>query len=369
MRQKVVWFILGVLVGSLFVVSAYPTTTELADADSETQISSSIVGIQNVISTLEQGQFVIVDTPALKTLTKRGVIPYAPIFTNNTLYAIKLLPGKRFFIYAQPNVKNEKEFLSRAKEEFKKIDFWKETFTVELANVSWEARAGEKTLGYHTASVDSTTNAYIESTIIWDSDDTWKPHGRLRLYWEVYKLADIDPNNDYRVVDMVTRVWAGRYLYPEGSGIGVWQTDNVKIGVNTKPDDNDIFTLGHFGPSHNEDFFDSTEPTPVSYTLGTGGASITITQKLELVKIKIDTVGDWVRWTYSFNRDLNKEDSYANSWGELEPGYEFMTKIPSSPTEAHQKLSVSVKWVYNRLYWIDDHFTGSITIDWIWHIG
>ncbi|MCD6524618.1 MAG: hypothetical protein J7K48_06490 [Thermococcus sp.] len=366
MRQGIVWFVLGVLVGSLFLVSALPQR----DTSTNASISGkalSIPEIHKVVSDLRSGDFVLVDSSTLRSLVNMGILPYAPVFQGNTVYAVKVLPDGKFFIYAGPNVKDPSRFLAEAKEEFSKID-WNRTITLRVkpSNFSWQVEINGKSTGIYTPEAASTVSAYIEGTMEWSSHDDWKPHGKLKLVWEVYKLADIDPKNDYRVVDMITYVWSGHYLYGD-PGIGKWQIDTVKIIANVKPDGNNVFDLADFGPSHDVNGYNSTSQSTISYTIGTGGASVTIKQVIKLFSIDVDTNGDWVRWTYTFNRD--KEGSYADSWVKLEPGYQFITHIPNSPTTAHQKLTASVKWTYNRPWWLDDHFTGTVGIDWIWHFG
>ncbi len=366
MRRCIVWFILGVLVGSLFLVSAFPQGDTMTKSDvSGTTLPNP--GIHEVVSKLRGGGFVLVNSRTLKSLVDMRVIPYAPVFQGNTIYAVRVLPDGKFFIYAGTNVENPSEFLSEAKGEFSKIDWNRDiTLRVEPSNFSWRAVINGKSGVTYTPESTATVSAHIESMIEWSSYDNWKPHGKLKLVWEVYKLADTDPKNDYRVVDMITYVWSGHYLYGD-SGVGEWQIDTVKIFANVKPDGNDVFDLADFGPSHEVDEYNSKAQSTISYTLGTGGTSITVQQVIKLFKIDVDTNGEWVRWTYTFNRD--ESGSYADSWVKLEPGYQFITHIPTSPTTVHQRLIASVEWTYNRPYCFDDHWTGSITLDWIWHLG
>lgn len=364
MRQRIVWFVLGVLVGSLFVVSAYPQGGA-SPTDSTSGVHLTNQGTPKILVGLKRGNFEVVDSQTLKNLVKMGVIPYAPVFGDNTLYAVKILPDGKFFIYAGTNVKNINKFLDDAKREFSKVDWNREvTLRVEPSKFLWQVEINGKPTETYVPMTTTTISAHIESTIEWSSYDNWKPHGKLKLVWEVYRLADTDPKKDYRVVDMKTYVWSGHYLYGD-SGTGEWQIDTVKIYVNVKPDGNSVFDLADFGPSHDFNHYSSKAQSTISYTLGTGGASVTIQQVIKLFKITVDTNGDWVRWTYTFNRD--EEGSYADSWIKLEPGYQFITHVPSSPTTVHQKLVASVEWTYNRPLLPDDHWTGSITIDWIWN--
>jgi len=368
MKQKVVWFVLGVLVGSLFVVSAYPQSST-SSTDSISGVHLTNQDVSKILTGLKKGNFEVVDSQLLKNLVKIGVIPYAPIFGNNTIYAVKILPDGKFFIYAGTNIKDVNKFLNDARGEFSKVDWNREiTLSVEHSKFSWQVKVNGDPTETYTPMATTTVSAYIEGVLEWSSYDNWKPHGKLKLVWEVYRLADIDPENDYRVVDMKTFVWSGHYLYGEDPfGLGRWQIDTVKVYANVKPDENGIFDLADFGPSHDVDEYKSTTQSKISYTLGTGGASVTIEQVIKLFKIAVDTNGDWVMWTYEFNRD--ESGSYADSWIKVEPGYQFITHVPSSPTTAHQKLVASVKWTYNRKYLPDDHWTGTISIDWIWSIG
>ncbi|WP_148882440.1 hypothetical protein [Thermococcus aciditolerans] len=366
MRQWVVWFVLGVLIGSLFVVSAYPTGSNVPSGISASGAPQS-PSVPQVASKLKNGNFVLVDSHTLETLVEKGVLPYAPIFEGNTVYAIRVLPDGKFFIYAGTDVTNPTKFLKDAEKEFLKINWNRDiTLRVEPSNFSWQVMVNGKTAGDYMPEATAKVNAYIESTIEWSSYDNWKPHGKLKLVWEVYKLADTDPRRDYRVVDMKTFVWSGHYLYGD-SGSGKWQIDTVKITANVRPDGNNVFNLADFGPSHYVNEYNSKTQSTISYTLGTGGASVTLQQVIKLFKIAVDTDGNWVRWTYTFNRD--EKGSYADSWVKLEPGYQFITHVPSSPVTAHQKLIASVEFTYNRPGWLDDHWTGSTTIDWIWDIG
>ena len=364
MRQKVVWFVLGVLVGSLFVVSAYPQSSA-SPASPISGIYPINQNVSKILAGLKKGNFEVMDSQILKNLVKTGTIPYAPIFEGNTLYAVKMLPDGKFFIYAGTNIKNINKFLNDAKREFSEVDWNSEvTLSVEPSKFSWQIKINGNPTATYTPMATTTISAHIESTIEWSSYDNWKPHGKLKLVWEVYRLADTDPKNDYRVVDMKTFVWSGHYLYGD-SGAGVWQIDTVKVYANVKPDGNSVFDLADFGPSHYINEYSSKAQSTISYTLGTGGASVTIQQVIKLFKIAVDTNGDWVKWTYTFNR--NELGSYADSWIKLEPGYQFITHVPSSPTTVHQKLVASVEWTYNRPLLPDDHWTGSITIDWIWN--
>ena len=366
MRQRIVWFVLGILVGSLFLVSALPQRAPATNDGSQGK-PISIPGIPTVVSELRGGDFVLVDSDTLKSLVNMGVLPYAPVFRGNTVYAVKILPDGKFFIYAGPNVRDPFRFLEEARGEFSKIDWSRDvTLKVEPLNFSWQVRINGESKGTYTPEAASTVSARVEGIIEWSSHNDWKPYGKLKLVWEVYKLADVDPRNDYRVVDMKTYVWSGHYLYGD-SGVGKWQIDTVKVIANVKPDGNDVFDLADFGPSHEVNRYNSKSKSTISYTIGTGGISVTIEQVIKLFSIDVDTNGDWVRWTYTFNRD--EKESYADSWVKLEPGYQCIAHIPSSPTTAHQKLTVSVKWTHNRPYWFDDHFTGTVGIDWIWHFG
>ncbi len=363
MQQKIVWFILGVLVGSLFIVSTHPQSNASTDIGTSETIQSP--DIPTVVSELENGNFVLVGSPTLETLVKEGILPYATIFQGDILYAVRVLPDGKFFIYASTGIRNPTKFLEAAKEEFSKINWSRNVILkVEPSNFSWHVSINGKPHESYSPEATTTISAHIESTIEWSSYDNWKPHGKLKLVWEIYRLADADPNKDYRIVDMKTFVWSGHYLYGD-SGIGTWQIDTVKIYANVRPDGNDIFNLADFGPSHYVNEYNSKVQSTVSYTLGTGGASVTIQQVIKLFKIAVDTNGNWVRWTYTFNR--NEQGSYADSWVKLEPGYQFITHIPSSPTTVHQKLITSAEFTYNRPGWLDNHWTGSITLDWVWH--
>jgi len=363
MRQKVVWFVLGVLVGSLFVVSAYPQSSA-SPANPISGIYPINQDVSKILIGLKKGNFEVMNSQTLKNLAKTEAIPYAPIFDGNTLYAVKILPDGKFFIYAGTNIKDVNKFLNDAKREFFKVD-WGKTITLktEPSNFSWNVKINGKPSGTYKPEGTPSVSAHIESKIVWSSNDNWKPRGKLKIVWEIYRLADTDPQADYRVVDMVTYVWSGHHLYGD-SGSGRWQIDTVKVYANVKPDGNDIFDLAKFGPTHDVNKYDSKVKSSISYTLGTGGASVTIQQVIKLFKIAVDTNGDWVRWMYTFNRE--EDDSYANSWIQLEPGYQFITNIPSSPTTAHQKLVASVEWTYNRPLLPDKHWTDSITIDWTW---
>ncbi len=364
MRQKVVWFVLGILVGSLFVVSAYPQGSA-SPTSSTSGVHLTNQDVSKISIGLKKGNFEVMDSQILKNLVKTGVIPYAPIFGDNTLYAVKILPDGKFFIYAGTNIKNISKFLNDAKREFSKVD-WGKTITlkIEPSNFSWKVKINGKPGGTYKPEGTPSVSAHIESKIVWSSHDNWKPRGKLKLVWEIYRLADTDPQADYRVVDMKTFVWSGHYLYGD-SGTGVWQIDTVKVYANVKPDGNSVFDLADFGPTHDVNKYDSKVKSSISYTLGIGGASVTIQQVIKLFKIVVDTNGEWVKWTYTFNR--NEPGSYADSWIKLEPGYQFITNISSSPTTAHQKLVASVEWTYNRPLLPDDHWTGSTIIDWIWN--
>ncbi|MDV3103643.1 hypothetical protein [Thermococcus waiotapuensis] len=361
MRQKMLWFVLGVLVGSLFVVSAYPQGSN-SSTDSVSGVHLTNRDVPTVLTGLKNGNFEVVDSQLLKTLVDTRVIPCAPIFENNTLYAVKILPDGKFFIYAGTNIKDVDKFLDDARREFSRVDWNREVILeVEPSEFSWQVKVNGEPTEIYPPMATTTVSAYIEGILEWNSYDNWKPYGRLKLEWEVYRLADVDPSNDYRVVDMKTYVWSGYYLYGDS-----WKIDKVKVYANVKPDGNSVFGLVDFGPSHNVDAYNSNTQSTISYTLGTGGASIAIDQVIKLFKITVDTNGDWVRWTYEFNRN---GESYADGWVKLEPGYQFVTHVPSSPTTAHQKLEASIETVYPHLLWFDDHWTGSVSIDWIWSIG
>ncbi len=269
MRQKVVWFILGVLVGSLFVVSAYPQGSASPGSTSGVHLTNQ--DVSKISIGLKKGNFEVVNSQTLKNLVRRGIIPYAPIFGDNTLYAVKILPDGKFFIYAGTNIKNINKFLNDAKREFSKVDWNREvTLSVEPSKFSWQVKINGTPTETYAPMATTTISAHIESTIEWSSYNNWKPHGKLKLVWEVYRLADTDPKNDYRVVDMKTFVWSGHYLYGD-SGTGVWQIDTVKISANVKPDGNSVFDLADFGPSHDVNDYSSKAQSTISYTLGTGG--------------------------------------------------------------------------------------------------
>ncbi|ANF23169.1 hypothetical protein [Thermococcus piezophilus] len=337
---------------------------------------------------LKEGQLILVDSHGLEVLKDAKLLPYIIRFGNDTVYAVKILPGGRFFIYAAPeeSVENDiKKFKEEALTEFRKAYFVEYTVPIEIpVDYSWRTMANGKVISNFSAeSVSTSTDAYLESKITWTSGDEWYPRGRLQLIYLVYKLADMNPDYDWRVVDMQTYVYAGRYLWgskqnsnrvqkiqPNSASIlpiRNWEFEKITIQVDTRPDGNSVFSLDSFKPSYNNvDYYNEEHSQTLQYTLGNGGASVTITNILKAVKITVDNIGEnWVRWTYKFNRDLGVGDEWVN----VEPGYMFSLRIPNKHVEASQKFTITVNWVDNIPLSPDIHASNTLVYYWDWSIN
>lgn len=399
MRQKMTWFILGVLVGSLFLVSAYPTTGNKVQKtvnihpkiqENDPSLKNSSLDLVHGISMeeaqelIKEGGFILVDSKGLEILKDAKLLPYVIRFGNDGVYAVKILPGGRFFVYGAPRgyaMRDLKKFKEEALEEFMKARFVKYTVPVEIpVNYSWKVVANGKTFSnFSTEAVSGSAKAYLESTITWTSGDNWYPHGRLKLVYNVYKLADVNPSYDWRVVEMQTYVYAGRYLWGPKHDSKIrtnsrnvipwpvyWEFEKVTIKADVRPDGNDVFSMDSFKPSYDVDYYNDEHSQTIQYTLGNAGASVTITNRLKAVKITVDNTGEnWVRWSYRFNRKLGVGDKFVV----IEPAYTFSLRIPRGHREATQKFVVTVNWVGNIPLSRDAHASNTIDYFWEWGIN
>ncbi len=121
---------------------------------------------------------------------------------------------------------------------------------------------------------------------------------------------------------------------------------------------NGKFNLIDFGPGYSIDRYSIKTPYLLNYTLGIGGVILGAEQQVRLMKIDVNTDGNTVEWTYTFN--LNDRDSYAKRMVTVDPGYQFITRI-SGGGLAFQNLRLSILFINGSR-----RLVGSVAVNMVW---
>ncbi|MEB3755389.1 MAG: hypothetical protein GSR79_00795 [Desulfurococcales archaeon] len=343
---------------------------------------------------ISTGNLAIVNSSVLGNLSRMHefhiMFPFIVIFNISAfrvVYAVGLIHNESVFIYAEPAgpLFGIEGFKKRAYETFKNatLDYVKSyRKTVQLTgnqhwnvtiNTSSNNSSSIRTSIIRSESVTSTNNAYIAGHIYWNSYDTWAPQVRLKLGYIVYKLQDINPDYDYYTVVQHTEVYPGYYLNYEqhNDDYGFkWEINKVINYFNTDYDTQNVFDLLSYKPNYDLDYYNDEESHTISYTIGTGGISVSVSYQLRCFKLSVVSTGyDWAKWIV----DLNREDYWQDGVGRepitVEPSYLFALNLNqlSNEGQASQRLYASVDMTGNNIWQPDDHWQGTVYITWTWY--
>gem|GEM_PF-2243279 len=188
MRQKMVWFILGVLVGSLFVVSAQPTGSYISENNIQyttptiqkipgdgytTMILYTPTGLPLNVKDVQKAvkEFVLKSAPNAKWHVY--AVPELPKGTVLTGYGIKVTKDGRVNILI---ITTERGSLTRPLKPLNELEKWSKT----LPKFPQDISLGEIGLpkGWSAKAIDSAGNTKVYSG---ESSPYWHPFGSLEI--------------------------------------------------------------------------------------------------------------------------------------------------------------------------------------------
>ncbi|NJE85823.1 hypothetical protein E3E23_08315 [Thermococcus sp. CX2] len=248
MRQKVVWFILGVLVGSLFVVSAYPTTDNIQYGTPELQkivkdnyttyliysangLPLKVEDVQKVVQ-----EFVLEKAPKAKWHVY--AVPELPSDTVLAGYGIKMTKDGRVDILILATRKSASVQPLKIQNE---LIEWSKTAPKFMPDVVPKEKIGVPE-GWEAKSVDSEGNIRVYSS---ESSPYWHNFGKVelrkddppygKLYAQFYMWGLWNDNDPTTETFACTRDENNRGTYWVTPGIalgdnyGDYFTDDIKI--------------------------------------------------------------------------------------------------------------------------------------------
>ncbi len=343
---------------------------------------------------ISAGKLAIVNGSVLKNLGRihkfNSKLPFIVTFNISgfkVIYAVGLIHNESVFIYAEPvgPLFSIEGFKKRAYETFKHAIFnyvksykkavqlsgnqhWSVTINVS-SNNSQSTRTGI----IQGETVTSTNNAYVAGHIYWNSYDAWAPYVRLKLAYVVYKLQDINPDYDYYTVVQHTEVYPGYYLnhdqHNDNYGFK-WEIDKVTNYFNTDYNTQNVFDLLSYKPDYDLNYYKDKEAHTISYTIGTGGISVSVSYQLRSFKLSVVSTGyDWAKWIVDLNRESYWTDGVGREPITVEPSYLFALNLNqlSNEGQASQRFYASVDMTGNNILQPDDHWQGTIYITWTWY--
>ena len=254
MRQKVIWFVIGVLVGSLFVISAYPTNGNIKSTNLRGKINNTVpvyyIGsnipkyfVKTMRATINQDirvpHILVVESsyvennPGLKQLVKTEILSGTPVIVignpsiiNGTFkgqFFAELVAGQGpngrinhatvygYVVHPSNRILQSKEFVS--------IDSvsnaLREAYEWAVKNI--KPNAGTFKLGVEPLS----SGAYwsYQSQLDFTTGVSWKPYGRLKVRTIYYKLMnDGSPQYDWYEVHVRQQSVPGKELGLEDFG-------------------------------------------------------------------------------------------------------------------------------------------------------
>ena len=216
MRQKVVWFILGVLVGSLFVVSAYPTgnnvqyvapaVQNLPGSDYTTLLLYTPNGLPLNVKEVQKVVQELVLKSAPNAKWHAYAVPELPKDAVLTGYGIKVTKDGRVDVLVLAMRKGVPVQVTSIRSKLMKWSTKKPEFQ---ENIPLGEKIGVPE-GWKVKTVDSSGNVKVYSG---ESEPYWKPLGHITIeqndppYGNIYALAyvyglkdDNDPNWEYFMV-------------------------------------------------------------------------------------------------------------------------------------------------------------------------
>ncbi|MDI3474755.1 MAG: hypothetical protein PWQ79_1206 [Thermococcaceae archaeon] len=301
MRQKMVWFILGVLVGSLFVVSAYPTGREVQYGVPTVQ---KIAGNNYTAYILYSKEGLPLDPKVLKNRVQQLVEESAPKAKWH-VYAVPELPKGSFITGYGIKVTQEGrvDILITARSATTPTKVKVETLRNELLEWSKKAPKFKPDVipkgrigvprGWEVKTVDSNGNVKVYSG---ESEPYWHNFGRQelryddppygKLYAQFFMWGLWNDNNPSTETFACTKDEDGRGTYRATPGIllknsgnsdyGKYWIRKMKIIHNWRVDPALNGHLGLMGPAGIIDKHSSVTVSvgPISYPLNVGGYKI-----------------------------------------------------------------------------------------------
>ncbi|WP_457750806.1 hypothetical protein [Thermococcus sp.] len=405
MRQKVVWFILGVLVGSLFVVSAHPTGSEASGSN----IQHTTLGIQKINNKVpvyyigETFPEYFKNTLQISQLSKSADIPHILVVNstcakNNSylkeLVKKEILSGTPVIVVGDPKIisetfkgqffaklvtvsglngKNEKKtvygyitYPSRGtlvSKEFISIDT--ETNALKEA-YAWAVRNIAPNAGNFKLTTDAlSSGAYwsYRSQLDFTSGDAWKPYGKLNVRTIYYKLIN-DGSSQYDWYDIHVRQQSvpGKELWNSD-----WRTSDMYTWIDANYHDQDGF-LCDYEPTTTVGT--STVGVAIGVVAGVKDAQVSVSQSWSYTTpdVRVYDEGDYSQELAKWWHDIAEDKAVGKQTYQIEPGATLrFRETPgvvhvweegygvayARPPSLWERLSGQWVWHYSGSKWVE----------------
>ncbi|WP_297437744.1 hypothetical protein [Thermococcus sp.] len=353
MRQKVVWFVLGVLVGSLFVVSAYPTNSSVQYSVPVVQKINNTVPVYYVGSNVSKyfkeairmNPSLSIKTPhilvvesshvknssQLRELVKKEILSGIPVIvigspevisgTFRGQFFAELVAGrgpgrkpvKKATVYGYVTYPSDAILVSR---EFVSIDSVpgaiKEAYIWAVKNL--KPNAGTFKLGVGPLS----SGAYwsYQSQLDFTSGDDWKPYGRLNVRTIYYKLIN-DGSTTYDWYDVHVRQQSvpGKELWSDSE----WRTADMYTWVDADYYNSYGF-LSDYAPTTTSGA--STVGVSIGVSAGEDGATISASQSWSytIPDVFVHDQSDYSQELAKWWHDVAEDKAVGSDTYQIEPG-------------------------------------------------
>ena len=398
MRQKVGWFILGVLVVSLFVVSAYPTNGSAQSTNPVEKINntvpvyyigSSIPGYFVKTMRVNPTQYIraphilvvessyVENNPRLKQLVKTEVLSGIPVIvlgdpsilhgTFKGQFFAEFVAGKGpggrinhatvygYVVYPSNGILQSKEFAS--------IDSLsnalKEAYEWAVKNI--EPNAGTFKLGVEPLS----SGAYwsYKSQLDFTTGDNWKTYGRLNVRTSYYKLMN-DGSSQYDWYDVHVKQQSipGKEL-----GWSDWRTSDMYTWI-----DADYYNPNGFlsGYSPTTTSGATTVGVSIGVSAGDEGAQIGASQSWSytIPDVMVYDESDYSKELAKWRHHLARDKAVSKTTYQIEPGATLRFKewdvgakvwrehygiVYRRPPSWWERLSGNWEWHYIGENWVE----------------
>ena len=390
MRQKIVLFVLGVLIGSLFVVSAYPTKEN-------SQISSAKVLSVRVLKENGYTAYLIydknglplnlklVETKVRKIVERQGnvkwhayALPDLPSGIYLLGYGIKVLSGGKVNVLVYLSSKDSLQGLKNVESELiawgkKKPDLLPDIISNDKVGVpdGWEVKTVDSSGVMRVYNGENTPHWHNFGKIEIYFD--YKPYGRLYGKFYVWGLwNDNDPNKEWFTitpygggpngVDGVYRVVPGVALKDMVDGYGLYFTDDIKIihdwGVDPK-------LKGKLGPIQPAGIIGSHDTRTI--TLGPS-PGISYTVDVNGYKVYGDAISPKAVWKFDipYNEDASHHTIEFNGYSE---GSVDEGALHDGEWHAVFRVEMWVRFRSTRFWGQFYHHDGSVSVSWFLKVG
>ncbi|WP_297073749.1 hypothetical protein [Thermococcus sp.] len=394
MRQKVVWFILGVLVGSLFVVSAYPTNGNIKSTNLGEKINNTVpvyyIGSDipkyfvktrrvNPNQDIRTPHILIVESsyvennPSLKQLVRMEILSGIPVIVignpsiiNGTFkgqFFAELVAGRGpngkinhatvygYVVYSHKGILQSREFVS--------IDSvsnaLREAYEWAVKNI--KPNIGSFKLGVEPLS----SGAYwsYQSQLDFTTGDSWKPYGRLNVRTIYYKLMN-DGSSQYDWYDVHVRQQSipGKEL-----GWSDWRTARMYTWIKANYYNPNCF-LSDYSPTTTSGT--TTVGVSIGVSVGDDGAQVSASQSWSytIPDVQVYDESDYSQELAKWVHKIAPDKAVGMATYQIEPGATLRFRewdVGAKVWREHYGVLYAKppSWWEPRWYW---HYTGE---DWV----